>query len=85
MLRLRAGRLRREAHRIEGAEEDVAPGIPIEQANDESPPGLQDLSWDQHHALDEGAESHADDAPLLIGVLRLPTRVDRQDETDPPR
>ena len=71
MLRLYGKGLRRDSDGLDGAEEDVTPGVPVEQAHHEAKTGRQHLRGQQHHALDEGAEAHLEDRLLLLGVPAL--------------
>ena len=66
---LPVGRLRRLRGGQE-AKEDVLPGVPGQQPEDHASPAHEDLAGYIDERPEEGAEVHAQQAPLLLRVSR---------------
>src|SRR5439155_13616754 len=68
--------LQRFAQLIDAAEEDCLPGVPREQAEDESATRAHDLHGNQHERVEERFEFHTEHSVLLGSIAgRPPARL----------
>ena len=61
----------RSSELVNQPEERLQPGVPVEDAVNDSPAGLHDLGWDREHRSTEGRELQCPSGkPAISGLLK---------------